>query len=746
MVRPMMRLCGSALVVSGALLGTVATASPALQPFTIDHENHAASALDVSFLLDKTAGESGFIRIKNGHLVHADGRRFRCWGVNLGGWTPGSALLPPKDSADVYAAALARLGVNCVRLHFLDMPNKSVSVPGQGGAGPNGEALKEPVSNTPAGLIDASRNDSRSLAPEQLDRLDYLVYRLKSHGIYVDLNLNVGRFYRADDGVPDSDLIGTAKGMTYFGPELIARQKEYARNLIQHINPYTHTAYSDEPAIAIVEVVNENSLTEFWMRNWVRGEHDKNTPRVQLDLTPHYKALLTAQYNDWLSRTHKPAQLERLRRMWGVATGQPVALLRRGEFAAVPKERFNTELAFYTHVETTFFQDMCAYLRKDLGVKVPIIPTADHTYFISGLPLLRTTSAFELQDAHAYWQHPAIYGRRATPMLDDPLHSMVVKLARTAMAGKPFTVSEINEPFPNDYRSEMIPIIASYAAFQDWDAVFFYSMEPKLNGQWQATIGDFFDIAQDPINIAELPLGALTFLRHDVQTAKQTIARSYSTADINESARAPLSSKPYFTPGFALSLPLQHGSRIRCLDCAPLGRIAVPQGDDLFSDTGELRWHAAGEHTGFLTTQTERTEIISGFTAEASRKGGTTPHLSADIANDFATVALSSLDGKALSVSDRMMLVATATANNSGAIWDRRHAMMAKWGAAPTLLEPVTGWIMFKNLDGAIKVTVTPYDGAGRALAPIDARMLEDGWEIPVGTPAATNYLVSVTR
>ena len=30
------------------------------------------------------------------------------------------------------------------------------------------------------------------------------------------------------------------------------------------------------------------------------------------------------------------------------------------------------------------------------------------------------------------------------------------KLTRSNMAGKPFTVSEVNEPFPSDYESEMI--------------------------------------------------------------------------------------------------------------------------------------------------------------------------------------------------------------------------------------------------------------------------------------------------
>jgi hypothetical protein len=70
-------------------------------------------------------------------------------------------------------------------------------------------------------------------------------------------------------------------------------------------------------------------------------------------------------------------------------------------------------------------------------------------------------------------------GARNTPVVNDPLHSTVVKLTRSAFAGKPFLVSEVNHPRPNEFLSEMIPILAAYSAFQDWDGVFFYSFEPS---------------------------------------------------------------------------------------------------------------------------------------------------------------------------------------------------------------------------------------------------------------------------
>src|SRR3546814_14314809 len=78
------------------------------------------SGADARFLLDGPAGKYGFIEARDGHLYRPDGKRFRCWGVNMTGWAVGSEEIPSHKDADTYAAELARLGVNCVRLHFLD--------------------------------------------------------------------------------------------------------------------------------------------------------------------------------------------------------------------------------------------------------------------------------------------------------------------------------------------------------------------------------------------------------------------------------------------------------------------------------------------------------------------------------------------------------------------------------------------------------------------------------------------------
>ena len=78
----------------------------------------------------------------------------------------------------------------------------------------------------------------------------------------MDMNLNVGRYYKAGDGVADADQINRnwVKSLSLYDKRIIELEKEYAHNLLTHVNPYTKTEYRNEPAIAIVEILNENGI------------------------------------------------------------------------------------------------------------------------------------------------------------------------------------------------------------------------------------------------------------------------------------------------------------------------------------------------------------------------------------------------------------------------------------------------------------------------------------------------------
>ena len=666
-----------------------------LRPFVMDHRHGASSPADVSFLLDAPAGKNGFIQIRNGHLSTSAGRRMRFWGVHLTDWSRGSVEIPPKEDAPMWAAALARFGVNLVRLHFLDLPS-------------------------PRGIVDSSGNDSRSFDPQQLDRLDFEISEFKKRGIYVDLNLNVGRSYKAGDGVAGFDQIQWGKGLTLFDTRLIELEKEYAKQLLTHVNPYTKTEYRNEPAIAIVEILNENALYLGF------------SSRV-----PFYEEELTKLYNDWLHKKLTPEQLQKVREEAAVSADAPVPRLKGNEAASAPKERYNAEMAFFMDAEDQFYRDMSGYLRKTLGVRQPIIGTADHSHTSAPYSMLASLSKLDILDGHIYWN-----GNQ--PMVNDPLHSTVVQLSRTAFAGKPYTVSETNHPFPNEWSSEGIPTIAAYGSLQDWDMIVMYTFEPKLQADWKPYVGDPFDISLDPVRMTEMAAGALMFLRGDVRSAKQTVQRTYSQQEVLENRLLPRTEQPYFTPGFPLALPLEHGVRIQSLDGPPTEKLPTTEANPIVSDTKELSWYTSAEKTGLIAVETDRTQALIGF-IKANHKS--LKNLGADITNNFATVVLASMDEKPLARAGKMLLTTGSRVANTGQKWNDTRTRVTNQGVSPSLIEPVAGTITLRNIEGATAVSAAALDGAGKPIGEaIQAKKTAAGWVISIGEPATTWYVVSVRR
>jgi len=170
-------------------------------------------------VLDPPAGKHGFVQVKNGHFYFEDGTRARFWGTNL----CFGACFPEHRDAEVMANRIAYFGFNAVRLHHMDM-------------------LVEP---------DGIWESTGKISPRQLDKLDYLVFQLKQRGIYININTLVSRNFEID-----------AKPICMFDAKLIELQKQYDKDLLTHLNPYTKLRYCEDPAVCAVEIINECTLIE----------------------------------------------------------------------------------------------------------------------------------------------------------------------------------------------------------------------------------------------------------------------------------------------------------------------------------------------------------------------------------------------------------------------------------------------------------------------------------------------------
>jgi len=209
---------------------------------------------------------NGFVTVKDGHFYNKAGR-IRFLGVNL----TFDSMFPEHEQAEKVAAHLAGLGVNCVRIHHIDNRH----------------------------IWGKYQDKQDRFDPEQLEKMDYLVAQLKKNGVYVNLNLHVSRNYPSTKDydyravIAGNPAFKYGKGIDNVMPELIEMQKRYAAELLAHVNPYTRLAYKDDPAMAMVEINNENAFFRFAFAN---GAFDSLPENFREVVRLKWRAWLAAKY------------------------------------------------------------------------------------------------------------------------------------------------------------------------------------------------------------------------------------------------------------------------------------------------------------------------------------------------------------------------------------------------------------------------------------------------------------------
>lgn len=272
-------------------------------PFVIPWDDAVAgTATDVSFLNAKPAGKNGRIIAKDGHFFESTtGKRVRFFGTNLGA----RAAFPLKEDAPKIAAHLAKMGINIVRFHHLQNDwDKDF------------------------GMIWKKGREHIEFDPVQVDRLDYFFAELKKQGIYTNMNLQTTRIMVPGLGFPESTLQipNFQKKVDKLNEKMIGLQKQYAKDLIDRVNPYTKLKYKDDPALMVIEINNENSLV-----GWP-GE----SPGQGLEKWPEpYQSELRTKWNNWLKAKYQNDA--------GLAKAWPTRDTRSGASATTANSKWTWE-------------------------------------------------------------------------------------------------------------------------------------------------------------------------------------------------------------------------------------------------------------------------------------------------------------------------------------------------------------------------------------------------------------------
>lgn len=260
------------IVVSGCIafapLRADEPAAGELKPFVLPWDDGATGPTDLSFLNRAPAGKFGAIQARSDGHFYAGDERVRFLGVNL----CFAGTLPEKTDAEKIAGRMAKFGINVVRFHHMD------------------------AARFPGGLIRRDSAKSGELDPEALERLGHFLSALKAHGIYANINLVVSRHFVAADGLPAEIesldwKLRHAVGMFY--PQMLELQKQYARDLLGYRGAGAQTTLAADPAVAFVEINNENGMVQ----QWLGADFDR--------LPAPFAEELSRQWNKWLRARHR---------------------------------------------------------------------------------------------------------------------------------------------------------------------------------------------------------------------------------------------------------------------------------------------------------------------------------------------------------------------------------------------------------------------------------------------------------
>jgi hypothetical protein len=176
-----------------------------------------------------------------------------------------------------------------------------------------------------------------------------------------------------------------------------------------------------------------------------------------------------------------------------------IALVSETE-ASTPMRRDDFQ-RFLVSADACYLESILETVRQSTDALLPVTGTQ---VGFGGLTILDSHRKLDYLDNHFYVDHynfPNVSwdGRdwriRDSSVVESGLTAFL-NLAVTRELGRPFTVSEYNQPWPNTRGAEIDPALAAFASFQDWDSVMHFAYSHgrswdigvpngfNLNGDW----------------------------------------------------------------------------------------------------------------------------------------------------------------------------------------------------------------------------------------------------------------------
>ena len=517
------------LLLAGIVAGACGQGTPNTWAFHYPDDSKAGSLLDLRNLNEKVAGETGFIKVgKDGRsFVRGDGKAIRFWPVCGYGYR----LKPEEMQAE--ARFFAKMGVNMVRIHG------SVSPKGKGKA---------------VTAFDA----------EEIDHIQRYVAALKKEGIYVTISpfwANGGHAGAAASwnlGYADGQDIW---GLLFFDDNLRAAYKGWIRHLYSDPNPYTGMPLAKDPAVAIIQIQNEDSLL-FWTFQGIK---------------PDQKRALSKKFGSWLLK--KYGSLDAAKQKWVGAqqagdewtTARPALLdtwvLTQPQTGGM-KTRSDDQTAFLIDQQKSFYEDITGFIRNDLGYKGLVNAsnwiTADpvkmndlerYTYLPTDVEAVnRYYGGGEHFGPNNGWRiDEGDFFSNVSGLLDPRSLPFNIK----QVVGHPMIITESGWVHPLEYQAEAPLLCAAYQSLTGIQGLYWFALGAK-NYEVDPTIG--FITTPDgshplskwtdavPQTLGQFPAAALLYRMGYVKQGDVVVHEERTRASLNAREIPVIAEDPSFDP------------------------------------------------------------------------------------------------------------------------------------------------------------------------------------------------------
>ncbi len=619
----------------------------------------------------QAAGAHGGVLQKGDHFELADGTPVKFFGTNLSY----AMSAPEKADADFTAARFAKYGINAVRMHKFT---------GSGWEGIGDE------------------NDALKMKPEGLAKLDYFAAQLKSRGIYYGWShayhfkvrpANKSRIAGYDELMKNG---GDTYGVINWAEDVQDLLIEQVVGLLHHKNPYTGTAYADDPALCFLELQNEDDIFFY-----TSTDACNNFPTYKKLLLKRFAEFLTAQYGsrEKLAAAWQGALKDGENLADATIEVQPNPWYESDQYlpgqSGGMRQRLLDNAAFLHETQNRFYAKFSKAIR-DAGYKGPIIgsPWQAPTMLPHYLNLQADAQA-GFVDRHDYFG-----GGLNDTMLKDPGGGFL-SAGLQQVAGVPFGLSEWIHVYPSLYSAEGPVIAAAYGmGLQGWDSSYEFqstSAHPAESvgnepfGVWNADL---------PTQIGQYPILARMIQRGDVKESPIIATRRVSPEnlaqgrfDFNDALTQQGDFKTFASPEvLAAGRAVVEFTGKTSTSTLP-NLDAYKKGSVITSATGQLAWDASA---GVISINTPGTQGIVGFARDNTLTLG---DISITSHSPYASILLTAKEKNDVISSGKTLLLSAVARNaNSGfRVLTIDGKTILDNGHAPIMLEPVSAEISFKS-------------------------------------------------